>query len=194
MLRHKGFSFLNIAGLALGFTACFLIALFIWDEYQFDKFLPEGDRVYRVYNNHTDNEGTEDLAVTYPMIAPTLNENFPEVEKTARILMLPETKNLYEVGDKKIYEERGIFVDSTFFEVLPLEFKYGTAKSSLDQPESIVLSEEMAERYFGIENPVGKEIIMNKTPLKITGVFTKKSKVSFTIRICNASCFGRYTC
>ena len=176
MLRHKGFSFLNIAGLALGFTACFLIALFIWDEYQFDKFLPGGDRVYRVYNQHTNNEGTEDRAVTYPMIAPTLKQNFPEVEQTARIMMLPETKNLYEVGDKKIYQDRGLFVDSTFFDVFPLDFKYGSPKGALDQPASIILSEEMAERYFGDENPVGKEIVMNKTPLTVKGVFEKNPK------------------
>lgn len=176
MLRNKGFFFLNIAGLALGFTACFLIALFIWDEYQFDKFIPEGDRVYRVYNQHTNNEGTEDLAVTYPMIAPTLKQNFPKVQQTARIMMLPETKNLFEVGDKKIYQDRGIFVDSTFLEVFPMDFKYGTPKGALDQPASIILSEEMAERYFGDENPVGKEIIMDKTPLTVKGVFEKNPK------------------
>ena len=57
--RHKGFSFLNISGLALGFTACFLIALFIWDEYQFDRFVPDQERIYRVVNQYTNNEGTE---------------------------------------------------------------------------------------------------------------------------------------
>ena len=176
MLRHKGFSFLNIAGLALGFTACFLIALFIWDEYQFDKFLPNGDRVYRVYNQHTNNEGTEDLAVTYPMIATTLKQEFPEVEQTARILMLPDTKNLYEVGEKKIYLDRGSFVDSTFFQVIPLEFKYGNREGALDQPASIVLSEEMSQQLFGDENPVGKEIQMNKTPLTVKGVFVNDPK------------------
>lgn len=177
MLRHKGFSFLNIAGLALGFTACFLIALFIWDEYQFDKFLPGGDRVYRVYNQHTNNEGTEDRAVTYPMIATTLKQEFPEVEETARIMMLPETKNLYEVGDKKIYLDRGSFVDSTFFQVFPIDFKYGSRVGALDQPASIILSEEMSQQFFGDENPVGKEILMNKTPLTIKGVIRNNPKL-----------------
>lgn len=176
MMRHKGFSFLNIAGLALGFTACFLIALFIWDEYQFDKFLPEGDRVYRVYNQHTNNEGTEDLAVTYPMIATTLKQTYPEVEQTTRILMLPETKNLFEVDEKKIYQERGSFVDSTFFQVFPMEFKYGSPTGALDQPASIILSEEMSQQFFGDENPVGKEIKMNKTPLTVKGVIVNNPK------------------
>lgn len=173
MMRHKGFSFLNIAGLALGFTACFLIALFIWDEYKFDKFLPEGDRVYRVINEYTDNEGTQINAPTFPMIATTLKQDYPEVQQTARILMLGEGKELYEAESKKLYVERGFFVDSTFFEVFPLELKYGTREGVLDEPASIVLSEEMADLFFGNENPVGKEIKMNQTPLTVKAVVKK---------------------
>ncbi len=175
-MRHKGFSFLNIAGLALGFTACFLIALFIWDEHQFDKFVPEGERVYRVINEYTNNEGTQINAPTFPMIATTLKQDFPEVQQTARILMLPEGKELYEAEEKKIYVQRSFFVDSTFFEIFPLEVKFGALDGSLDQPESIVLSEEMAEQFFGNENPVGKEMVMNTTPLKITAVVKKNAK------------------
>lgn len=176
VLRHKGFSFLNIAGLALGFTACFLIALFVWDEYRFDKFLPEGERIYRVYNEHTNNEGAENLAVTYPMIATTLKQDFPEVEQTARILMLPETKHLFEAEEKRIYEHNGYFVDSTFFDVFRLAFKHGSIKGALDEPASIVLSSEMAERFFGERNPVGKELNMNQTPLTVKGVYEKNPK------------------
>ncbi len=175
-MRYKGFSFLNIGGLALGFTACFLIALFIWDEYQFDKFLPEGDRVYRVINERSNNDGTQIDAPTFPMIATTLQEDFPEVEQTARILMLPEGKDLFETDSKKIYAERGFFVDSTFFEIFPLELKYGSRKGALDEPASIVLSEEMATQFFGNENPVGREILMNKTPLTVKAVVKKQPK------------------
>lgn len=176
LIKNKGFSFLNVSGLALGFTACFLIALFIWDEYQYDNFVPEGDRVYRIYNQHTNNEGTEDLAVTFPMVATTLKQDFPEVEQTARILMLPENKYLFEAGKKRLYEQRGHYVDSTFFDVLKIPFKHGIAKGALDEPTFIVLSSEMAERYFGDKNPVGKEILMNQTPLTIKGVFEKNPK------------------
>jgi putative ABC transport system permease protein len=174
--RHKGFSILNIAGLALGFTACFLIGIFVWDEYQFDKNIPDGDRVYRVYNTYINEDVREDRAPAPPMFATTLKEEFPEVEQTARILMLSESKTLFEGGTKKIYEERGIYVDSTFFEVLPLPFKYGSAENSLDEPASIVISDEMSKRYFGDENPVGMEIMMNKTNLIIKGVFIKNPK------------------
>ncbi|MBZ9731140.1 ABC transporter permease [Salegentibacter sp. JZCK2] len=181
MMRHKGFSFLNIAGLALGFTACFLIALFIWDEHQFDKFLPEGERVYRVYNHFSDSNRDEMNAPTFPMIATTLKQDFPEVEQTARILMLPEGKELFETDGKKMYVDRGFFVDSTFFEVFPLELKYGSRDGALDEPASIVISEEMAEQFFGNENPVGKEIIMNQTPLTVKAVIKKNPKFHLQI-------------
>src|SRR5688500_17164138 len=86
LVRHKGFSFINIAGLTLGLTACLLIGLFVWDEKQYDKFLPEGEHIYRVYSEYTNNEGTSLRAVAPPMFATTLQQDFPEVEKTARVM------------------------------------------------------------------------------------------------------------
>jgi putative ABC transport system permease protein len=95
--RHKGFSFINIAGLSLGLTACILIGLFVWDEHQYDKFLPDGDQVYRVYTEYKNSDGTQMMAVTPPMFASTLDKDFPEVEKTARVMMLSEYKTLFEL-------------------------------------------------------------------------------------------------
>ncbi|HYJ62513.1 MAG TPA: ABC transporter permease, partial [Parafilimonas sp.] len=174
--RHKGFSFINIAGLTLGLTACILIGLFVWDENQYDKFLPGGDQVYRVYEEYTNHDGAQTLAVTAPMYATTLQQDFPEVEKTARVLMLPETKTLFEAGNKKLYEESGYYVDSTFFEVFPLAIKYGTSIKALDGIASIVLSQEMAERFFGNADPVGKQILMDKVPYQVKAVFEKNPK------------------
>src|SRR4051812_7448421 len=105
--RHKGFSFINIAGLTLGLTACLLIGLFVWDEKQYDQFVPGGDLVYRLYTERTDNEGTVDMAWTPPMFASTLEQEFPEVDKTVRILNL-QSRTLVEAGGKKIYEEGGM--------------------------------------------------------------------------------------
>lgn len=174
--RHKGFSFINVAGLTLGLIACILIGLFVWDEHQYDKFLPEGDQVYRMYEEYTNHDGTQTLAVTAPMYATTLQQDFPEVEKTARVLMLPETKTLFEAGNKKLYEESGYYVDSTFFEVFSLSLKYGTSKKALDGTASIVLSKEMAQRFFGNNNPVGKQILMDKVPYQVKAVFEKNQK------------------
>jgi len=176
MHRHFGFSFINIAGLTLGLTACLLIGLFVWDEYQYDKNVPEGDHIYRVYNEYTNNEGTDDRAVVPPMFATTLQQEFPEVEQAARVLMLPETKTLFEAGSRKLYEESGYYVDSTFMDVFALPFKYGAAAKALNDPASILLSEEMAQRFFGNENPVGRQMLMDKTPMLVKGVFKKDPK------------------
>src|SRR5688572_18333263 len=140
LVRHKGFSFLNIAGLAMALTTCILIGLFVWDENQFDKFLPNSDRVFRVYNEHTDKEGSQNMAVTAPMYATTLLQDFPEVEQTARVMMTAELKMLFEVGKNKMYESSGLFVDSTFFELFPLDVRYGSLLKSLNDPASIVIS------------------------------------------------------
>jgi len=176
MARHKGFSFINILGLTLGLTACLLIGLFVQDEFSYDKFLSQGNRVYRIYNNYRDNEGTTERAVTQPMIATTLKNEFPEVEAVTRVMMLPETKQLFEVGKNKLYESSGFLVDSTFFDVFQLSFKYGNSSKSLYNPSSIVLSRQFAERFFGNQNPVGRQLIMNKQPFTISGVVEKNSK------------------
>lgn len=168
--RQASFSALNIIGLTLGLTACLLIALFVRDEYQYDTFLPDGDQVYRIYSQRADNEGTGLLAVSPPMVAPTLKQEFPEVESVMRILML-QSKFLIEAGTLKAYEESGLYVDSTFFQVLPLPFKYGTPDKALNDPSSIVLSAAMARQFFGADNPMGKQVLIDKQPFQVTGVF-----------------------
>src|ERR1700759_3621914 len=134
--KHKGFSFINIAGLTLGLTACILIGLFVYDEHQYDKFLPGGGQVYRVFDEYTNNEQTQTMAVASPMFATTLKQDFPEVEQVARVLMLPENKTLFEAGSTKLYESSGYFVDSTFFEVLPLSFKLGALLTVINDVSS----------------------------------------------------------
>jgi putative ABC transport system permease protein len=109
------------------------------------------------------------------MFATSLH-NFPQVEQTARVLMLAPTKTLFEAGNKKLYEESGFYVDSTFFDVFALPFKYGSPVKALDEPASIVLSQEMAQRFFGNENPVGKQLLMDKAPFVVKAVFQKNPK------------------
>lgn len=174
--RHKGFSFINIAGLTLGLTACILIGLFVWDENQYDRFLKDGDQVYRIYNHYTNSDVSEDRAAAPPMFATTLKQDFPEVEQTTRILMQPENKILFESGDKMVYEDKGFLVDSTFFEVFPLPFKSGTSQKALDDPSSVVISEEIAGIFFGDTDPVGKQLLIDKTPFTVKGVFIKNPK------------------
>jgi putative ABC transport system permease protein len=176
LARYKGFTIINIAGLTLGLTACLLIGLFVWDEKQYDKQVPGGENVYRVYNEHKNKNGNQNMAVTAPMYATTLKKDFPEVEQATRVMMTSDYKHLFENGAVKLYEEQGFFVDSTFPEVFPLELKQGSWKNALDGRNSIVISETMAARFFGRENPVGKELIMNKGPYLVKAVFKQDPK------------------
>src|SRR5664279_4650417 len=176
IVRHKSFAAINIAGLTLGLSSCILIGLFVWDEYQYDQFVPGGEQVYRVCSEHLTYEGTEHFSVTPPMFATTLQRAFPEVEQTARVLMAPDFNMLFEVGKTKLYEQDGFLVDSTFLDVFPLTFKYGSPFKALDDPSSIVISMDMAQRYFGNENPVGRQMLVNKTAVQVKGVFEKNPK------------------
>lgn len=175
ILHHKAFSIINIAGLTLGLSACLLIGLFVNDEHSYDR-LPGGEQVYRVYNHYTTPEGEADRAVTPPMFATTLRQEYPEVEAVTRVMQLPENNRLFEAGYKKFYESSGFFVDSTFFDVFDLPFKYGTPAGALNDPSSIVLSQEMAYRFFGTQDPVGKQILLDKSPYTVKGVFDQNPK------------------
>lgn len=175
LARHKGFSFINLSGLTLGLTACLLIGLFVRDERSYDKFVPHGDRIYRIYNQKAGAEGGEKMVTTPPMIATALQQEFPEVDLTLRVMKI-SSKDLFEAGDKKFYEEGGVAADSTFFDMFPLRFVHGSREKVLYDPASIVISESMAERFFGKENPVGRELLFNKTPLVVKGVYQQEPK------------------
>ncbi len=174
--RRRSFSIINISGLTLGLTAALLIALFVWDEYQYDRSIPGSDRIYRIYTKTTNDHGTDDLAVSPPVFAGLLRKEFPAAEEVTRVLETSELKRLFEAGGKHLYEVNGMYVDSTFFRVFPLKFDYGTAANSLDKPASIVVSRVMAARYFGDANPVGQKMLIDKKPVEVTGVFEKDPK------------------
>src|SRR5579862_251792 len=107
MQRRKGFSLINIFGLSFGLTACIMIGLFVRDEMLFDKFLPDHERIYRINDEYSNAEGSQTLAVTAPVFATSLVQDFPQVEKVARVMELPANKVLFEFGNKQLYESSG---------------------------------------------------------------------------------------
>lgn len=112
LLRYKGFSAINIASLTIGIIACMVIGLFVWDERQYDKNIPGGENVYRIYNERKDNSTITYTACVPPAYSTFLQQTYPEIDTTARIFMIRD-KFLMEVGDKKAYEEKGWFVESS---------------------------------------------------------------------------------
>jgi len=168
--RYKGFALINILSLTIGIIGCLVIALFVWDEKQYDKFVPGGDNIYRVYEQRNNNNVTTYAACVPPAFATFLKQQYPEVSMSTRILM-SDDKFLMENGDKKGYEKKGWLVDSNFFQAFPIKFLHGDINTALRDPASIVISEDLAKRYFGEQDPVGKIFQIDKGNMTVKGVF-----------------------
>jgi len=160
LTRNKLYSSINIFGLAAGLAVCLLIMLYIFDELSYDKHQKDGNRIYRLA--YISNSGETWSAQPAP-VAFTLKSEMPEAEQVTRLLKVPDLDKIllqYEQGPntKKFFEPNGYYVDSTFFQIFTYDFTYGNATSALSKPNSIVLSESVAAKMFGNENPIGKAI------------------------------------
>src|SRR6266513_1610124 len=153
LLRYKGFALINIASLTIGIIGCLVIGLFVWDEWQYDKNIPGGENVYRIYDERKDNNSTTYMACVPPVFSTFLQHQYPGVETTLRILMSGD-KFLMEAGDKKEYEEKGWFVEPSFFKMFSLKLIKGDPATALTTPSAVVISEDLTNRYFGNENPI----------------------------------------
>ncbi len=169
LLRSKGFTIINIASLAIGITGCLVIALFVIDELKFDRSIRGGENVYRIYTERSDNNVSTKAAVVAPAIASYLDQQYPEVDTTLRILMVSD-KFLFEANQKSNYENKGWYTEASFFKLFPLNFKKGDPATALTGPESMVVTSDLAEKYFGKENPIGQTIKIDKQDFTVTGV------------------------
>lgn len=172
LLRYKGFAVINISSLTIGIIGCMVIGLFVWDEWQYDKKIPGGENVYRIYEQHKNNDVITYGAPVPPAYATFIQRTYPEVDTTARILMTID-KFLMEAAEKRNYEDKGWFVESSFFDVFPLKFKSGHPSNSLAEPRTIILTEELARKYFNNEDPVNKTVYIDKDTFAVKGVLAK---------------------
>ncbi|MCH8125765.1 ABC transporter permease [candidate division KSB1 bacterium] len=170
LLKHKVYSLINVAGLAIGMACCLLILLYVKDELSYDRYHKNIDRIYRV-TLHGRLAGS-DINVTStcrPMAAALINE-YPEVEFALRLRQMSRTV-LVSRGDKYFNENRVFYADSTYFDVFTLPLLRGNAKTALTAPNSVVIPEATALKYFGDEDPIGKTLTFNNTTdYKVTGV------------------------
>jgi putative ABC transport system permease protein len=184
LMRHKMYSFINIVGLSLGLATCMLIILYTKDEVSYDKFHSNANQIYRIATEEVSPNGEiNKYGITGNMQGPTYKRLMPEVENFVRVQ--GEEVNI-KMGTE-IFTQDILKVDSSFFSVFPsFEFKEGTSKSVLRNPTDIVLSEEVAEKYFGKTPALGKSLSINyegefKT-FKVSAV-TKKSPQNSSIKI-----------
>ncbi|NTS41325.1 ABC transporter permease [Flavisolibacter sp. BT320] len=169
LLRYKGFTLINTLSLVIGITGCLVITLFVWDEKKFDKGIPGAENIFRVYNEQNDLAGITQVAVVQPIYATYLQQTYPEVDTAMRILMAGD-KYLVEAGEKAGYEEKGWYVDGSFFNVFPLPFVKGDRATALQAPKTVVINEDMAKRYFGNSDPIGKTVFIDKDTFAVSGV------------------------
>jgi putative ABC transport system permease protein len=167
--KHKAFSFINIFGLAVGIAAFWLITLYVTDEWSYDRFNTKANNIFRVTQHARWNGGKFDLAVTSPPFAGTLKAEFPQVVDAARINA--EGGGKITVSDKVINEGNMLLVDNSIFNIFSYQFLYGDAKTALLKPQTIVLTNTLAQTLFGnAEAAFNSTILIDGTPTSVTGV------------------------
>ena len=168
--KHRSFSLVNIAGLALGITCFTLIALYVQYELSFDRFHSESSRIYRVIQQRT----YEDQAFsrTGAAHAVALVQDFPEFEEVVRVSQIPVEVQRMNAADAVRQEEAQFhFADSNFFEVFSFPLLAGDVRQVLTSPKAVILTESTAKRYFGDEDPLGQTIrVGSELELEVQGI------------------------
>jgi putative ABC transport system permease protein len=165
--RYTAHSILNVTGMAIGMAATILILLWVQDEWSYDRYLSNADDLYRLIEKDNSSEGHGTMMVPTPgALASTLKEDYPEIIRTSRYTQSPLT---LKKGDEFI-EESIALVDKDFLKMFNIEFIEGDINNALDDPHNIILTEEMAQKYFGNEHALGKTIPSRGYDVKVTGV------------------------
>jgi putative ABC transport system permease protein len=170
--RHKIHSVINILGLTMGLACCFFIFLWVQDELSYDRFNENLDHLYRVILEYPKDTQSAFTSYVAPAAAEWLKTNIPEIEESARFrIVANKPQILVKHEDKQFYEERFGFGDAELFDLFTFPFLAGDPKTALSDPNSIVISEAMAHRYFGQDDAVGKVLnVENEFDFIVTGI------------------------
>ncbi len=179
LLYNKTYSLINISGLAIGIACFMLIYLFVRDEISYDRFNSKADRIYRLTEKiELEGEGGEfSSSNPFPVMKAMLTD-YPEyIEEGCRLFNFQQPSLTLQYGDNKFNESHIYFADSTFFKIFDFPLKSGDKNTALTNPNSIIFTKELAHKYFGDENPVGKTILYESNfNLLVTGVFDELPK------------------
>ena len=173
LLRNKVFSTINIVSLSLGLATCMIIGLFVLDELSFDRFHEKADRIVRVTFRAKMGGNKIEEANVMPPTAKTLQRDYPEVLEATRLRAAGAF--MIEKGEGIIKEESVAFVDSNFLQVFNFPLVAGDAKTALLEPNTLVISDKMAKKYFGANDPLGQILTAKNydNPMKVTGVMAE---------------------
>jgi putative ABC transport system permease protein len=166
--KNPGYSAINVLGLAVGIAACVLIFQYISHELSYDRYHEKSDRLYRVTLQTSQNH----IALTPSIASPLLQREFPEVESAVRIYNSGSYQPVVLQYENRVFEEQSFaFADSSLLDLFDFNLLTGNPQTALQRPYTMILSEQMAVKYFGNANPVGKTIILNDSrEYEVTGV------------------------
>jgi len=170
--RHKFISFINIFGLTIGLTCCLLILTYIVKELSYDKFNHNAPNIYRVSRSFNTADGIVNLhlGAVAPPFGPLLKNEFPDIKKVTRLF--PNGDVVLRYKDKLLTEKGSYFADENFLSFFDLKTVAGDPKTALSEPYTVMMTEDMAHKYFGNEDPINKEIRLdNQFNFKVTGIF-----------------------
>ena len=170
LLRYPAYTLINIVGLAIGLAACMLILRYVWDELSYDRYHPHVDRIYRVVDDIESAGQTVRTAGSPSGWGPALKRDFPEIELFARVR---GTTSVWFImhEERRYYEKKIIWADAALLDMFSIPLVAGNPRTALTEPYSIVISEEMAFKYFGDEDPMGKVLRAdNVWDFTVTGV------------------------
>lgn len=175
IVKNKVFSLINVMGLAAGIAVCILIALFVQDEFNYERGFSEAKNIFRI-NTLWRSDGTEVRSGhTSPPIARDLADALPEIDAATRVARsMGVEQHIVSYGTKTFFERKALLVDSTFLDLFPFELVSGNPETALDAPASVLISEKLAHKIFGPEEALDESIIINSgssaDTFRITGV------------------------
>jgi len=177
--KNKLNSSVNLTGLAIGLSSCILICLYIFEELSYDKFNTQVNRIVRVTTEYSDVGTVVKSALTGTKVGPELKRTFPQIESYTRVIKKP---GIITLGTQHFSERNLLYADPDFFKIFSFSLKKGDPAQVLSGPDKVVITEKLAVKYFGSEDPVGKVLLVNdgKNYL-ITGV-TESSKANSQIQ------------
>ena len=171
LIKNKSFSLINILGLAVGLSCTIIISLYIQDQLSYDKSYKNADNIYRLVLDVKSGSGVNKYSTTSPPMGPALVERYPDFKEAVRVRS--GSSSLMESEKLKAYEEQILFVDSNFVNFFSFPLVEGNPSTALDEPNTIILTDQSAKKYFGDENPIGKTLLMDgRFNLKVTGVLS----------------------
>lgn len=187
--KNKLYSSVNIIGLTIGLVGCLLIGIYVWNELTYDRFHKKADRIARIIMETRSAGSADQIALTGTKVGPEFKRSFPQVESYVRTMKYPLS---LANGEKAFDEKNVLYADADFFNMFSFPLLRGNAATVLDGPQKIVLTEKVAERYFGNDDPVGKVLRINggTKEYEVTGIVADaplNSQIQYDIIISFAS-------